>query len=641
MGPKTDYHALASKLRSAYVARAQRVEQTREAQAEQGHLALDDVLRHLDTPAAAPMVQALTDKANELLLEHRARREATPDAGPFDVLGDHWLPEEPFERALTRAALGMDPCTPALDAADLPRVLTEAFARTTDHGGMIDPGVVRRDLGPTGARILEAIAQGLASFRPGTERPKLKYEGLSHGTRQKVAFSAGRHTFVDRMPAFTELVEHLAAEQRPFAGFTMASVQHLFPSTMALYDALIEGGLERPATGVGGKNYSANPDVTARMAAEGWDVAWQAHPTPQAAGLDAEATVYAMARQQLSQLFRGCKPHRESKPRFLLLDDGGKLLRALHDFFPQYAHLCVGVEQTDRGIQVIEQMRAEGVQLDLPVVDMARSAVKKTFEAPMIGEAIVTNSLAALEAASPGFRPERETATIIGFGAIGRATAQALLRRGYAVGVVEPDPHARAEAERLGCSVGERSEVLGQGQLLISCTGRTTMSPEEFSLLPNRCVLVNGASGNHELGLHDVPSDYFARADARARTEGGRRVTEFAGDRLDLGDALGDEAMRHRVIRNGEHEVMVLRSGYVINMTDGLPPEYVQLVLGLLYASCHQAAALVGHDERPKGLVPLDVGAAEWLEQRTESALNALGLDLHAPDFSGLASWRL
>jgi S-adenosylhomocysteine hydrolase len=421
------------------------------------------------------------------------------------------------------------------------------------------------------------------------------------------------------------------------AGFTMASVQHLFPSTMALYDALEAGGLTRPATGVGGKNYSANPDVTARMQAEGWHVAWQAHPTPQAAGLNAEQTVYEMAVDQLRKLFEGCDPARETKPRFLLLDDGGKLIRALHDRFPEYAHLVVAVEQTDRGIQVIEQMEAEGVKLRCPVVDMARSPVKKDHEAPMIGEAIVANALAAVDGLGAGLAIEPKTATMVGFGAIGEATARALLHRGYQVFVTDPSPEAMARAAELGCTPRTRDEALGSGQILFSCTGRTTMTPDDYAKLPSGCVLVNGASGNHELGLHEVPADFFARRDPEAsRSETQRLRSTFRGQEVDLGDALADDAMLHRVLRDGDHEVLVLRSGYVINMTDGLPPEYVQLVLGLLWASCAQAV-----DEKTPGLVPLQDGPAAFLRDRTEHHLAAQGLSLETPDFSRLPSWRL
>lgn len=638
-----DYGALAARLRSAYVLRADRTDRERADGLAAGKVALDDVLRHLDTAAAAPLVDELTARASALLETHQRLRRANPD--PLDVFGDRVLPPDPFDRALTRAMIGSDPWLREVDPASVPRLVIEALASSTDHGGLLDPDAVRERLGPLGAQILAAAQAGLTAFRPGTERPKLKYEGLSHAAKSKVALSAARRTFAARMPAFTALVDALPGKA-PFAGFTMASVQHLFPSTMALYDALRAGGLERPATGVGGKNYSANPDVTARMMAEGWDVAWQAHPTPQEAGLDAEATVYEMARQQLRNLFKGCNPRKETQPRFLILDDGGKLLRALHDHFPEYAHLCVGVEQTDRGIQVIEKMAAEGIELKLPVVDMARSPVKKAFEAPMIGEAIVTNTLAALDAASAGLSIEPATATVVGFGAIGGATAQALLRRGFEVNVIDPSPKAQAAAEALGCVTGDRDALLARGQLLVSCTGQTTITPEEYDKLPNGCVLVNGASGNHELGLHEVSADFFARTDEIAhRTDAARLVTSFGGRDLDLGDALGDEAMRHRVVRSEEdHEVMVLRSGYVINMTDGLPPEYVQLVLGLLYAACHQAAGLGAPDQgeaRTTGLVPLDASVTDALRAGTESALAKIGHRLDAPDFSRLDSWRL
>ncbi len=644
MASKIDYGALAAQLRGAYAHRSARVDRARDQKLTEGAVPLDDVLRFLDTEAASPLVGRLTADARRVLDEQAARKAADPQRAPYDVFGDAWRSDDPFEAALSRALTERDPWRRGVDAAEVPRAVVEALATAARDDGLLTAAQVEARLGPLGRKVFEACRAGLLSFRPGTERPKLKYEGLSWTTRNKVALSAGRQTFAERMPALAELIAECGRPGQ-FAGFTMASVQHLFPSTMALYDALEAGGLRRPQTGVGGKNYSANPDVTARMQAEGWHVAQQAHPTPQSAGLDAEQTVYEMAVDQLRTLFKGCDPKRETKPRFLILDDGGKLIRALHDRFPQYAHLCVAVEQTDRGIQVIEKMETEGRKLLCPVVDMARSPVKKQHEAPMIGEAIVSNALAAVDgltaglAAAPGPAPtgEAKTATVVGFGAIGEATARALLRRGYTVFVTDPSPEARARAEAAGCTALDRDEALGQGRLLFSCTGRTTITPAEFGKLPSGCVLVNGASGNHELGLHELAPDFFATHDPAAHRTGADRLrSSFGGREVDLGDALADDAMMHRVIREGDHEVLVLRSGYVINMTDGLPPEYVQLVLGLLWASCAQAV-----DEGRPGLVELQSGPAAFLKARTERDLARRGLALDTPDFTALPSWRL
>ncbi|MBI2377013.1 MAG: hypothetical protein HYV07_23635 [Deltaproteobacteria bacterium] len=637
-GDSIDYVALAARLRAVAEKRAARLDPQRGEALERGALPLDQVLRYLDTSSAAPLVARLTERASSLLAQAEAKRASDPSPEPFEVgLGARYLPSDKLERALVRGIVEMDAYARRVDQADVPRAVVTALAAAADEGGLLHEDQVLEALGPLGKKLLDAVRAGLESFRPGTERPKLKYEGLSYQVKRKVALSAGRTTFIERMPAFEKMTLELGASEA-LRGFTMASVQHLFPSTLALYDALAAAGLGRAATGVGGKNYSANPDVTARMQAEGWDVAHQAHPTPQSAGLDAEATVYEMARTELSRIFHGVDPSKEAERRFLILDDGGKLIKCLHEEFPEFVKLCVGVEQTDRGIQVIEEMAKAGTPLGCPVVNMARSDVKKRLEAPMIGEAVVTNAERELSRVSPKISIEPKVATVVGFGAIGQATAQALLRRGFEVYVTDRDPSAAARASKLGCQFVERAQALSKAQVLFSCTGHTTLRPSEYAMLPSGAVLVNAASGNHELGLHDVPPDFFERADPLAKlASDGRLRTTFRGKEVDSGDSLADAAMLNRVVRGDDgHEILVLRSGYVVNMTDGLPPEYVQLVLGLLYGSCIQAA----REQRP-GLVALDSGPAARLARDTSRALEKIGKKLEAPSFEGLPSWQL
>ena len=70
-------------------------------------------------------------------------------------------------------------------------------------------------------------------------------------------------------------------------------------------------------------------------------------------------------------------------------------------------------------------------------------------------------------------------------------------------------------------------------------------------------------------------------------------------------------------------------------MTLGLPPEFVQLTLGLLLAGCLQAV-----QEQGPGLKDIPASTQNFLVGRTEKHLGRLGLDLHAPDFRALTAWN-
>src|SRR5690606_33053498 len=122
------------------------------------------------------------------------------------------------------------------------------------------------------------------------------------------------------------------------------------------------------------------------------------------------------------------------------LDEGGSLIKALHEHFPEYAKLCVAVEHTERGMQIIDEMAERGVALQCPVVCVARSWAKKIWEAPMIGESVAHSIETALQDMGSNTRVQPKQATVIGYGAVGKATAAALMRRGYDVSTYDINP---------------------------------------------------------------------------------------------------------------------------------------------------------------------------------------------------------
>lgn len=637
-----DYIALAARLRGVHQKRSERAEQENPAKLASGGIPLDGVLNALDAVAFAKDVdgQGLQQTLATLTAQTKAQLADATARGGSLLMEDRFLPSDPFERALCRFFADQLE-TPTPEA--MPRAIVSALAKTTDHGGIVSTEKVQSVLGVQATQLLSRLKPSdLASTTSTTTRAKLKHQGLDHLTSQQVARSRSRRTFVERMPLLDEITRHLGGPNA-LKGLTMVSVQHLFPSTIGLYDALTDNGLHQATTGVGGKNYSSNADAVARLNADGFDVHWLATPAPQDAGLDAEKLVYEMATSQLGRLFHDVDP-RTSDRRFLLLDDGGKLIRALHEQFPQYAHLCVAVEQTDRGIQHLEQMAKEGHEVACPVVNMARSVAKKDHEGPMIGESVVFHAEHELKRLSPSLQAAIEqqgkTATIIGYGAVGVATAAALKRRGYDVAIVDTDPDRLEAARRDGHLTPTKDEALGFGALVFGCTGRTVLTPDDFGKLKDGAVLINGASGNHEFGLHAIDKAYFDAADPTLQVgDDGLKRSRFLGQDVICGDVAEGEAIDNRVLRfaddsGKEREVLALRSGYVVNMTLGLPPEYVQLTLGLLLAGCLQAA-----QETTPGIreIPDDVQA--FLVQRTEKHLERLGHDLHAPDFHRLASW--
>lgn len=631
------YSNLAERLRAVQARRSERALEENPAKRAAGGVGLDEVLNTLDSGALEDELKELQQRTKAQLEDGRRRYEVRdqPFGMPFD---DQFLPQDPFEREVCRFFAERWASDVPLDL--LPRAIVEALAKSTDHGGILDEQRVEQKLG---ARALDLLCEvkaelpkGAARARTTTPSPKQKHMELSEAARAKVALSRERRSFEERMPLLGEITRQLGGPGA-LRGLELESIQHLFPSTLGLYDALVDNGLVRAETGVGGKNYSSIADAVARMGAEGLDVHWMARPVPREAGLDSEKMLYEMAVSQLSRLFHDVDPRQETKRRFLLLDDGGKLTRALHERFPQYAHLCVAVEQTDRGIQVIEKMQAEGIELRIPVVNMARSWAKKDFEGPVIGESVAFHTEHELALVHPELKVEPKIACIIGYGAVGQATADALSRRGYQVVVYDKDPAAMERARADGHEALPREQALAKAHMLVGATGRTVLTPAEYDLLPDGAVLVNAASGNHELGLHDVEPGFFREADPEARESADGVIrTTFRGLDVKVGDGDEGEDILNRVIRTKSgKEVLALRAGYVVNMTLGLPPEYCQLTLGLLLSGCLQAAK-----ETEPGIVDIPDDVQQFLVTRTKKHLASIGHDLAVPDFRSLPSWE-
>lgn len=455
------------------------------------------------------------------------------------------------------------------------------------------------------------------------------------------------------------LAEVVAKQGGPttLEGFSATIVQHLFPPNIVR--SLLTSGLDTDGLWVAGKSYSTHADAYADLLGLNVNVhsaSFNRNGETASAATGASVTLQKAAADQLREMFASVQADeledKTARPRFLLVDEGGKLIEALHSpEFRRYAHLCVAIEHTDRGIQVIEKMEAKGQPLLCPVVNMARSQIKKETEAHAIGESVVFHTEHALaNAANDGVALQGNQALVVGFGAVGSRTAHALKRRGYDVTVLEVDADAAKAAAREGFTVAhDRVEALQTADLLISSTGVCTLPLEDYGLLKDGAVLVNAASGNHELGLGEAATGAASEALLRRLVKveevrpTGDLVVDFRGTDVLTGSYPATSAHRHLVVQAAtDKEVLVLNGGAVVNMSMGLPPEYAQLTLSMVMASIFQAATLAARkvEERPAGLVDLELARQEAIEKAISDALVADGLPpLNAPDFRELSPW--
>ena len=575
-------------------------------------LRLDDVLDYLLMPENERQIVAMRDRLDE----------AGADFSKMVMTPGLSTPSDTFEKAVTTTLYSY--AVPHYAVCNsLPKAITTALAEAADDEGMLTAAKAEELFGPKGKAFVEDMLRDFD--RMGVEtlpttRPKAKFDWLTVKTERLIARSAARMGRREKMPVLDDITNMLGS-QNALKGFRCSAVQHLFPTTRWLFEALADNGLDRRKTEVLGKVYSTDMDTLNTMRQSGWlmsshsDVSFHEDNDP-----------LSGAKKNLERLFHNIDPQ-NCEERFLIIDEGGKTLKCLHEHFSEYAHLCVALEHTDRGIQLLED-----IELKCPVINVARCEAKKLYESPMIGESIVSSiekTLAELKFEEADMPKE---ACVLGYGAVGKNVAASLRRRGFDVFVFDPDSEKREQAQADGMNVGHRDEMLAHGHLLIGASGRGAFSLDEIDKLPKGAILANAASGRHELGLEVLELEHDKKSDPHGEiSPTGLRSTLVRGKRVVVGEARAQDQNFHRVLRGEKGEERIaLRNGFVVNMSEDIPAEFIQLTRGLILAAALQATQT---PNEKVGLIDLDPQTQTFITKRVKKALTKDGLDLEKPDF--------
>ncbi len=254
--------------------------------------------------------------------------------------------------------------------------------------------------------------------------------------------------------------------------------QHLLKDTRLLLLSLQELGLKRDNIAIIGKCYSTNTEVVSSMEADGFDVF-----IPKI-DFDSHISFDDQFKKHI-KLFVKAHEYKISQLPFqhiIVLDDGGELITTVHELFKDVKNI-IGIEQTSSGFNKIKQM--EGI---FPIINVARCQAKLNHESPIIAQTILRQLKIHLKDHSF----TQKNALILGNGAIGKAISRQLQFYCSHTKIYDLDTN-RSELNQ-----DEFISYLGQADIILGCTGLTSIKHSFHKFLKKEAVLASASSSDRE-----------------------------------------------------------------------------------------------------------------------------------------------
>lgn len=282
-------------------------------------------------------------------------------------------------------------------------------------------------------------------------------------------FSQRRLPLIERL---TRLFDDLNLENT-----LIISVQHLCSTTEALFDVLLDLNLYPENLYVVGKCYSTNPEVLVRLRKKGVNALFSSSSFNCSVpfDIDFDRNVDEMIKQVISSndLF--------SFERIIVLDDGGHLLERANVLLPKGLPV-VGIEQTSSGFN-----RMKDKNFPFPVINLARSWLKLEYESPII----ISLVLRKLKEKIDQLDSRVNKVLLIGFGVLGQKIHEILKNR-YLISIFDSVP------EKSTIAPDEFKTRLGEFDLIIGCTGSTSLKFKDFRYLKKPVILASISSSDRE-----------------------------------------------------------------------------------------------------------------------------------------------
>jgi hypothetical protein len=261
-------------------------------------------------------------------------------------------------------------------------------------------------------------------------------------------------------------------------------VQHGLASTGSLLRAIKELGVPPENMFFSGKIYSSNTQVIKAINDMGIHMLKGSPPVQLGKWQQAHAADVAQVWDLAVKRIKSA----EKVDRIIILDDGGACIQATPSHLTwDYPVICI--EQTRGGIY-------DAFDGSLPLINVAQSAAKRILEAPLIQKPMINKLKPYLET----INKEQSTIGIVGYGYIGKALADQLVKKGYRVLIYDDNndvyPKELPSNLKIASSI---AALFLDSSYIFGCTGRDiTKDIDLFKINNQNRTLISCSSADVE-----------------------------------------------------------------------------------------------------------------------------------------------
>jgi len=311
-------------------------------------------------------------------------------------------------------------------------------------------------------------------------------------------------------------------EQQPLAGANIIGCIHMTIQTAVLIETLVDLGASVRWSSC--NIFSTQDHAAAAIAARGIPVfAWKG---------ETEEEYDWCIRQTIEA--DGWEPN-------MILDDGGDATLMIHEDYPELLENIFGVtEETTTGVHRLHQMMKEG-KLKIPAINVNDSVTKAKND----NKYGCRHSLNDAIKRSTDMLLAGKQALVMGYGDVGKGSAQSLRQEGMIVRITEIDPICAMQACMDGFEVVLPEDVVGNTDLVVTTTGNVNVCNKDIlDNLKNGAVVCNIGHFDNEIDTEYLRNSYDweeikENVDKIIRGEDDYLILLAKGRLVNLGNATG------------------------------------------------------------------------------------------------------